>query len=139
MKYIFLTLNLLLVSCADNNKTSDVKTVNLGNFSFMVPINSKIETLKSIDTQAGKITFDSTVVYFDYGYSAISPNAVKTELEFIQKGRWLPDAVVQIMPKNHTYSSDTIREKVKIINIDYKNYTAILSYNSYNFFYKIQA
>lgn len=127
-----------IISCIDtNNNMGSIKTIDLGKFSFTIPVNSKIENLKSIDTHAGKITIDSFVIYFDYGYSAASTNAVKTELEFIEKKQWVPDAVALIMPKNHIYTSDTIRKIVKIVNIDYKSKTATILFNGNKFFYKI--
>jgi hypothetical protein len=137
MKYKFLLLAMLFHSCNNNcGQNSKSKKVDFGYFSLDVSSNCKQEKLKSLDSYAGKITCDSNVLYFDYGRLAAS-SVAKTEKEYIEKCNWLSDALIDIMPLNKSYSSDSLSKILKVVNTDLSNRTAKILYNNKVFSHKI--
>jgi hypothetical protein len=139
MKYFFFAICIVFFSCNNfNKKNSEQELFDYGGFYMKIPNNCKQESLHSIDSYAGKITCDSSVIYFDYGNLAISLSKPKTEREYIESQRWLPDALVHLVPLNHEFSSDTINKTIHVVNIDVNTRKAKVSYNGKLYLHSIE-
>lgn len=139
-RFIFYIIILTLFSSCKEKKRLKPATecTYLGNFYWQIPNSCLYESFNSIDSEAGMIYCDSLKIAFDYGYLALSPSAIQTEKEYLEKNRWIADALTHIMPYGVTYSSDTVYNKIKVKQVDLKSHAAEFIYNGKTYFHKVE-
>jgi hypothetical protein len=138
LKNNLIVLASMLICCSDSSSyESNQCNFQKLNFSILFPCYAKHENLKSIDSYAGKFSWEDYTLIYDKMNTAFDVKCISDSVYLVEK-QWVFEAM-DILPleQNVEYNVRSIAEKIQVLDLNISTRKVVFQYENRNYNYLV--